>query len=155
MQGPDHDDLETLTQEECRLLLDESHIGRLGLSVRALPVVLPVNFAMMDGDAIVRTGAGTKLHAALANSIVAFEVDAVDPVYQAGWSVVVQGRASEICDAGDLERARRLPLQPWATGARDHFIRIRTDVVSGRRISLDGAANGRAQAQLGSMREAP
>ena len=129
-----------LSPAECERLLAQTTVGRVGISIGALPVVLPVNYAMLDGDVVVRTGAGTKLDAALAGSVVAFEVDHVDPTYHEGWSVLLQGRASEIVDAEELDRARRLPLRPWAPGSRDRFIRIPAEVVSGRRIAV--ATNG-------------
>src|SRR5438309_9372192 len=109
---PDVRELEPLSPEECERLLAQGSMGRVGISIGALPVVLPVNYAMLDGDVVVRTGAGTKLDAALAGSVVAFEVDHVDPTYHEGWSVLLQGRASEIVDAEELDRARRLPLRP-------------------------------------------
>ena len=52
---------EELTPEECLLLLDLASVGRIGLSVQALPVILPVNFVMHEGDVIFRVGSGTKL----------------------------------------------------------------------------------------------
>ena len=142
VQTSDPEPLDTLTPAECRQLLDEGRIGYLGLSIRALPVVIPVNYAMMDGDVVVRIDAGTKLDAALADAVVAFEVDAVDPTGHEGRVVGVQGRASEIVDPDELQRAGQLSLRPWAHGVRDHVIRIRTDVVSGRRIPVHVTTNG-------------
>jgi uncharacterized protein len=129
-------ELQALTPGECELLLAQTTVGRVGISVGALPVVLPVNYAMLDGDVVIRTGAGTKLDAALTGAVVAFEVDHIDPVYHEGWSVLLQGRATEIVDPDDVERARRLPLNPWAPGTRDRYVRIPVEVISGRRITV-------------------
>ena len=127
-------ELEALSEDECAHLLHTAGVGRVAISMGALPVILPVNYAMLDGDIVIRTGAGTKLDAALRGAVVAFEIDQVDPVYHAGWSVLVQGRASEISDVVELARAAQLPLQPWADGHRDRFVRIRTERLSGRRL---------------------
>ena len=62
-------DLELLSPEECEQLLAQQSIGRVGISMGALPVVLPVNYAMLDGDVVIRTGAGTKLDAALSGQV--------------------------------------------------------------------------------------
>jgi uncharacterized protein len=136
-------ELQALSPQECERLLARTTVGRVGISMRALPVVLPVNYAMLDGDVVIRTGEGTKLDAALAGAVVAFEVDHVDPIYHEGWSVLLQGRAAEIADPHDIERARALPLRPWAPGTRDRYIRIPAEVISGRRIAV--AANGGTQ----------
>lgn len=116
------------------MLLAAGSIGRVGVSQAALPVVLPVNYAILDGDIVIRTGAGTKLDAALAGAVVAFEIDAVDPIYHEGWSVMVQGRAREVVDPDELKRARALPLEPWAAGVRDRFVRISSERITGRKI---------------------
>jgi nitroimidazol reductase NimA-like FMN-containing flavoprotein (pyridoxamine 5'-phosphate oxidase superfamily) len=129
-------ELEPLSRDECGQLLEAVAVGRVGVSVDALPVVLPVNYALLDGDIVIRTAAGTKLDAALRGAVVAFEIDNSDAVYHQGWSVLVQGRASEITDPIDVARVRRLPLRPWAPGTRDHFIRISTERVTGRRLSV-------------------
>ena len=131
-----------MSAEECALLLAAGSVGRVGVSQRALPVVVPVNYAVLDGDIVIRTGAGTKLDAALAGAVVAFEIDAVDPIYHQGWSVLVQGRAHEVVDPDELERARALPLKPWAAGTRDRFVRIASERIAGRRIALASSLAG-------------
>jgi uncharacterized protein len=134
---PDRTALEILDRGTCLDLLSTVPVGRLGLSINALPVVLPVNFAFdRPVDRIVlRTTEGGKLRAALSGAIVAFEVDHIDPVSHTGWSVLVRGSSHVLSDAEELERARRLPLRPWAVDdAGDYWVAITTDLVSGRRI---------------------
>lgn len=133
----DRNGLVVLDREECLRLLAGAHLGRLGVSMSALPVVLPVNYAF-DGDAIVvRTATGTKFDAALAGAVVAFEVDDIDPMYQTGWSVMVQGLTEVVRDEAALERTQRLPLRAWASPEADQFVRITIERVSGRRIVHD------------------
>jgi nitroimidazol reductase NimA-like FMN-containing flavoprotein (pyridoxamine 5'-phosphate oxidase superfamily) len=129
----DRNGLEVLPRAECLHLLGEAHLGRIALSMGALPVVLPVNFVMFDDDILVRTAPGTKLEAAARNAVVAFEVDSFDPVYHTGWSVLAQGIAKEVIDPAELERARRAPLVPWSN-SDGHYIRISTEFLSGRRL---------------------
>ena len=130
----DHNGMEILDHRACMTLLERAHIGRVGVSVAALPVVLPVNYAMLDGDIVICTRPGTKLDAALVGAVVAFEVDHVDPIYHAGWSVLVQGRASVVDDPQTLAKAARLPLRPWAGRAGHRYVRIRAELMSGRRL---------------------
>ena len=134
MLSTDHSGLQVIPEDECLQLLAGATLGRVALSVCALPVVLPVNFVMDHGDVVLRTGSGTKLHAALAGSVVAFEVDAYDPVYHTGWSVLLTGVAKVVVLPAELDRLKQLPLRPWAPGERDHFIRIARHVVTGRSI---------------------
>jgi nitroimidazol reductase NimA-like FMN-containing flavoprotein (pyridoxamine 5'-phosphate oxidase superfamily) len=130
----DRNGLEVLDRAECFRLLGSCHLGRLGVSVGALPTILPVNY-WFDGRSIfVRTSAGSKLDAALQGTVVAFEVDDADAIEHAGWSVVVTGVASAVSDASELERMRRAPLPHWAPDPGNHVIAISTEMVSGRRL---------------------
>lgn len=136
----DRNGLAILDREESLRLLATCTLGRVGLSMRSLPTVLPVNF-LLDGDVIiVRTGAGSKLEAALGHAVVAFEVDDIDPMYHEGWSVVVTGVADVVTDPVEIARLEQLPLRPWSTVPGDTFVTIRTELVSGRRLTRDHVA---------------
>ena len=130
----DRTGLQVLSRAECLALLRQSLVGRVIVTDRALPAAFPVNFALLGEDVVFRTAAGSKLEAASARTVVAFEADDMDPVRQTGWSVLIQGRAALIEDPVELARARALPLQPWAPGRRLEFVRIRSELLSGRRI---------------------
>lgn len=130
----DRHGLEKLGREECLTLLASRSVGRVGITISALPVIFPVNFAILDGDIVFRSSPGSKLTAAAQRAVVAFEVDDVDGMYHSGWSVLIVGPAYEITDPAELSRAQALPLTPWAPGQKGHFIRIRSEIVSGRRV---------------------
>ena len=116
-------------------LLGQVAVGRVGASIDALPVVLPVNFAVVDDDIVFRTVEGTKFHAAAAGAVVAFEADGYDDSGRQGWSVLVQGRSEVVVDPVELASLRGLTIDPWAVdGAADRFVRIRTTKVTGRRF---------------------
>ena len=139
--------LSVLDEDECMRLLSGVRIGRLGVTIGAVPAVFPVNFALVDGAIVFRTGTGTKLDAATRNAVVAFEVDDFDPLYHEGWSVLVVGVADELIDPALLGRAEALPLAPWAPGDRDHVVRLQPEFISGRRIvqgspAVNGSAPG-------------
>lgn len=136
MGGMNHDrnGLEVLSRQQCLELLGRSVVGRVVFTEKALPAALPVNFALLDGDIVFRTATGSKLAAALAKAVVAFQADEIDPAFQTGWSVLVQGWATLLSRPDDLARAHALALQPWATGERWHFVRIHSEVVTGRRL---------------------
>ena len=130
----DDSGLSVLDESECMRLVAGARIGRVAVTIGAVPAVFPVNFAVLDGAIVFRTDTGTKLDAATRKAVVAFEVDDLDPPYHEGWSVLVVGVADELTDPGLLHRAEALPLAPWAPGTRDHVVRLQPEFVSGRRI---------------------
>jgi uncharacterized protein len=130
----DRNGLEVLSRDACLRLLATATLGRVGLSIDALPRVLPVNFRFDGRQILIRTGMGTKLNAAANNAVVAFEVDEIDPVAHTGWSVMVTGMARELTDAGELAAAQTPPLARWAPGDDHRVIAISTELLSGRRI---------------------
>jgi len=130
-------ELEELIRSECLNLLATESVGRVGLLVDGRPEILPVNFAI-DGDTILfRTAHDTVLNQA-SMSVVAFEVDHLDPESHSGWSVLLQGLAYDIGDTIDAtsERLRQLSLMTWAPDRRQRWFQIRPDKITGRRLRL-------------------
>jgi uncharacterized protein len=131
---PDGPALEELSTAECLRLLATVPIGRICYTRQALPAVEPVNFTLHDGAIVIRTDAGGKLAAAIRRTVVAFQTDDLDPALRSGWSVTVVGRCEEVTDAKDIAGLDKLRLESWASGTRDHFIRIVPGIVTGRRL---------------------
>lgn len=127
--------LEHLPREECLRLLGQVPVGRIVYTRQALPAVELVNFALHDGDIIIRTDSSGKLAAATRGAVVAFEADSVDAAAHEGWSVTVIGYAEAVADSGQIRRLELVDLVPWAPGRRDHFIRIAPTIVNGRRLA--------------------
>jgi uncharacterized protein len=132
--------MDELNPRECADLLRTSRVGRVILTDRALPVALPVNYAV-DGESIVfRTGSAGALSAAASGAVVAFEVDDLDPVRRVGWSVLVTGVMRAITSVSDLLRAEQLRLDSWgASGPESRFVRIPFAVLTGRRLRAAAA----------------
>jgi nitroimidazol reductase NimA-like FMN-containing flavoprotein (pyridoxamine 5'-phosphate oxidase superfamily) len=131
-----HDRWHELSKDECQALLAGSHLGRVALVEGGRPLILPVNYVLDDAAVVFRTDEGSKLDAAVRGAPVAFEVDGVNRERQTGWSVLIRGQAEYVTDPTDLERLRRLPLVPWAPGAKPHYVWVRPEEVTGRRISV-------------------
>ena len=130
----DSEGFEALVEEECITLLGSSEVGRIAVTTGAVPAIFPVNYRLLDGQIVIRTGHDTKLHRASESAVVAFEVDHVDPVRHEGWSVLAVGVARNVNDPAVAASLRdRLP-PPWAPGERDDVIAIVPEFVSGRRI---------------------
>ncbi|HUC36244.1 MAG TPA: pyridoxamine 5'-phosphate oxidase family protein [Acidimicrobiales bacterium] len=126
--------LDLLSEQECRSLLGQGRVGRVAVSLGAIPAVFPVNYVVAGDEILFFTGEGIKLRAAIANTTVAFEVDQVDVFAESGWSVLVAGPARERTEPAATDGARRSGLRPWAGGDRPHLISVTIDFVSGRRI---------------------
>ena len=137
----DRNGLEVLNRTDALRLLATQAVGRIGITSEALPVVLPVNFALLDGEIYVRTGPGTKLDAATQNAVVAFEVDEVDPFSHSGWSVMVTGIARERRPDG-VREIRPDTIPRWVPQGVGRLVYISLDLVDGRRLSSDVRAPG-------------
>jgi uncharacterized protein len=111
-------------------------VGRIIYTRHALPAVELVNFALDNGDIVVRTDHGGKLAAATRGAVVAFEADSVDQARQAGWSVTVIGHSHEVTDPEEIGRLEHLGLSSWVPGEREHFIRISPELLNGRRLPM-------------------
>ena len=127
--------LEQLSRDECLRLMGQVPLGRIVYTRQALPAVELVNFALDNGDIIIRTDSSGKLAAATRGAVVAFEADSVDAATHAGWSVTIVGYSRAVTDDADIRHLERSGLVPWAAGKRDHFIRISPQIVNGRRIA--------------------
>ena len=134
--------LQQLSRVECLRLVGQVPLGRIVYTRQALPAVELVNFALDDGDIIIRTDSGGKLAAATRGAVVAFETDSLDDAGHTGWSVTVVGQSRAVTDGAEIRHLEQVPLTPWAPGRRDHFIRISPVIVNGRRIGTDRPARG-------------
>jgi uncharacterized protein len=128
--------LDEIEESECWRLLATLPVGRVAVIVGHYPLVFPVNHVVYDRSIVFRTGVGTMLWATT-RSNVTFEVDELDLVHKAGWSVMVRGAARELSldrNAAPAGRVEVAALDPWAPGPCDHLVRIVADAISGRRI---------------------
>ena len=135
---PTPDALE-LSATQSWALLRQAVVGRLALVVDERPEIFPVNHLVDRGSIVFRTAAGTKL-AASVGRWVAFEVDGYDLETASAWRVVVKGTAREVNSLYDVLAMFELPLFPWHSSPKPHFIRIEPDTVTGRSFQVSGGA---------------
>lgn len=126
--------LELLTNDACWELLTRAEVGRVGVTVGALPAIFPVNYTVIDRSIVFRTAPGTKLAAATAGAIVAFEVDDFLGAERSGWSVLAVGPAQVVHDLDVTFKVLAAGLMPWADGNRANVVRIIPELLSGRRL---------------------
>lgn len=115
---------------ECRQVLADHSVGRIGWVASAGLTVLPVVYGLIGDDIVFRTSAHTQLAELNEPTEVAFEVDDLDFGTRVGWSIVVRGMSAPY--TGDT-----LPDIPaaWAPGERPLFLRIRPTTYSGRAVA--------------------
>lgn len=129
--------------DQCLALLVTCQVGRIGTSIGALPVILPVNYVVFDHGVMFRTADGTKLDAAARGTVVAFEADSYDPTSEEGWSVLLVGAAAEITHPVMLERAKAVAIPPWPGAAGLlHHVHIKAERISGRQFGPQRTAFG-------------
>lgn len=134
---------DVLGLQECLRLLAvgalEHRPGHLGIAAEPppwqagasggdAPTVLPVDYAFTGRDVVIRVGEG--LFTKIADKLVAFEVDGVEEGRD--WSVLIRGLAQPI---ESVDVGPRLPVPRVAEPGR-RFVRIRSDVVRGRRLGM-------------------
>ncbi|MGV9559038.1 pyridoxamine 5'-phosphate oxidase family protein [Streptomyces sp. NPDC003401] len=130
-----NDAFRALDRQECLRLLSEVPVGRVVYTRQALPAVLPINFSLdADHSVLLRTAPDSDLVRAIDGVVIAFEADEFDAATQSGWSVVVTGRAAVVTDPAEHERLSRSGPVSWMPLSDGVFVRIDSEVISGREL---------------------
>jgi nitroimidazol reductase NimA-like FMN-containing flavoprotein (pyridoxamine 5'-phosphate oxidase superfamily) len=127
--------LETLDYDTCLDLLRTRRIGRIAVTTDTGPVVLPINYRLVETKAAcwiaVRTRPGNVIDRAPMHA--AFEIDEIDEAHHAGWSVLAQGTLHPVdADAASFEL--RFDPEPWLLEERDQWLVLWPFQVTGRRL---------------------
>ena len=122
-----HDD--ALFERDCWELLATVSVGRLALSVRALPVILPVQYYLDGRRLAVCLGHHGLPERALDETVIAFAADSIDPVTRSGWSVQVQGRSV-------IPRGLRIDTPCDWPSSPAQVVEIEPGKISGQRMYL-------------------
>mgnify|MGYP000054424713 CR=1 FL=1 len=129
-----------LSANQCWDYIRQAAVGRLAVVVDQHPEIFPINFVADRGSVVFRTAAGTKLAGALEGGAVAFEVDGYDDRLGQAWSVVLKGSAVQLDGIEEILASEELPLFPWQSGDKNHFLRIDPVQTSGRSFYINSAA---------------
>jgi nitroimidazol reductase NimA-like FMN-containing flavoprotein (pyridoxamine 5'-phosphate oxidase superfamily) len=128
--------LGTLSLDECLERLASNQVGRIALFVDEYPLIVPVNYRLIDLPGrrwiAVRTRRGGVIERS--DVYVAFEIDEIDRERRTGWSVVVRGTLHHVDpDAADF----RLRFDPDSWVAREHDVWMVIDAfqITGRELS--------------------
>ena len=129
-----------LSGEECQRLLRAGTVGRVAVSTPRGPHIVPVNYVVSGDSVIFRTSPYSVLGSHARNSLLAFEIDHIEPARELSWSVVVRGRCEFIDDPRELDAAEDASRPTaWAAGSRNLFLRLPLTEVSGRYLGAGRA----------------
>jgi uncharacterized protein len=103
--------LRVLTEAECLERLASARLGRVALSWRAMPLILPVHYCVRDRTVLLNTTADTTLDRATDHAVVAFEAEGPMGAAEPTWSVVATGLATHQTPAVDHDRVRRVEIK--------------------------------------------
>ena len=127
--------LQELPLVDCLRLLRAGSVGRIAVIERGYPIVLPVNYRLVEAAGRTRIAVRTRTGSMMdrASMHVAFEIDGIDRAHHLGWSVVVRGHLEHV-DPEAFELRTRFDPAPWAGPARDVWLLIESFVISGRQL---------------------
>ena len=125
---------DVLTRDECLHHLASGSVGRVSISSRALPSVLPVRYRVV-GDRVLFWADPHDHPAAIAdNTVIGFQADQIDAVTHEGWSVMVVGLASHVTAPESVAALEDGPPRGWAA-ASGPLVAVSLELVEGRRLS--------------------
>lgn len=122
-----------LTTAECWAHLEEEHVGRLAVIGRdGGPDIFPVNFIAYEGCIYIRTAPDIKVVRLAQRPDAAFEVDG--RADDAWWSVVARGEAELVRDQVEIERSGVMRVATASPRYKQHVLRVRPEIMTGRRF---------------------
>jgi uncharacterized protein len=121
-------ELTALTRVDCLHLLAAGGLGRVVFTASAMPAVQPVRYVLRGDEVVFHVADGGPLSMATQHAVVGFQVDDIDPITHAGWSVLGVGQAYEITDDGH----RWVP----STGSARHSVAVPLQQLTGQRVRL-------------------
>lgn len=132
-----------LTRKQCLDRLRSTRVGRVAVTSRVLPAIVPINYAVVGNTLVFRTRPDGMLARACDSTVVAFETDDLEPDGQSGWSVLVVGTA-ELLDGSAAVRAVERGVVSASTDGDDmsQFVAITMTRVTGRLVPRADVAVG-------------
>jgi hypothetical protein len=91
---------EEMDDAECWRMLGTQSVGRIALSIAALPAILPVQYYIDGNEIAVCLGHNKLPQRSIDGAVVAFSSDFIDLADRSGWSVQVLGQATVPRPAG-------------------------------------------------------
>jgi nitroimidazol reductase NimA-like FMN-containing flavoprotein (pyridoxamine 5'-phosphate oxidase superfamily) len=127
--------LEELSYDQCLQLLRAGDVGRIGVVVDDAPIVVPVNYRLVETVGLTFLALRTRPGNAIERGglLVAFEIDGLDQAHQQGWSVLVRGTLHHV-NPDETDFKERFDSHPWLLSERDAWLVIQPFAITGRQL---------------------
>ena len=129
-----HDEAQVLSETQCQDLLASESFGRVSLTMRALPVIMPINYGYLGGSVILGMGDGPARRAIAGGNVIALGVDSGN-LTDSFWTVLAIGRATEITDHTETTEFQRMGLTDLTGAPAEHYLQLRPDIMTGYRFT--------------------
>lgn len=119
---------------QCRELLGRTRIGRIGLSIGAIPAVVPIRYELAESDILV-TCEVNQVAKAMENAVIALQSDGFDEDSRKRWTVLAIGYAHRIAGWEFPLPETELKMSSFDVEAMlnaRHIFRLAPGVLSGR-----------------------
>ena len=122
---------EDIARCHCLQLLASHHVGHLGFTDKALPVVRRVHYRLIDHAIVFATDRGAALRSARNHAVACVEVADIDPVSGMEWTVLVTGRLREIDDPSLTWPGERPLPRAWGVPDAAHVVALDIELLAG------------------------
>ncbi len=129
-----HDDAQVLSESQCQDLLAGESFGRVSLTMRALPVIMPVNYGYLGGSVILGMADGPARRSIAGGNVIALGVDSGN-LADTFWTVLAIGRATEITDPTQTAEFHRMALTDLNGTPAQHYLQLQPDIITGYRAT--------------------
>lgn len=118
-----------MTPDECRRLLGANQIGRLAVTVGALPCVLPVQYEVAGDHLLLRTPGHHEVGSGIDGQVVGFETDHLELDQGVGWCVSVTGTVHVVAEHQPAD-----PVHRWFSDGI--VLALDTELITGHRVAV-------------------
>ena len=123
-----------LSRQDCEQFLRSNDVGRVVYTDRALPAVIPVNYAFVEGRVILRVAPDSRPAEKLPGSVVAFQVDDLYEGRGDCFNVLVTGPCHRVSEEERASLLDGLPFTPRPFETSSLVLEIAALLLTGTRI---------------------
>ena len=121
-----------ISAERCWALLRSGWLGRVSLSLNALPTILPVEYCVTGNELCVCLGHYDVPKRSVANAVIGFATDGINETTHQGWTVHVHG----------ISRLAVTDVPTCGTHQHGQIVHLAPDIIHGQTLTLCPLGHG-------------